>query len=247
MNLVANACDALARGGEVVVRTGGNADEVWLEVKDTGTGIPAEIRDRIFEPFFTTKGSGKGTGLGLAVVHGIVTNHRGRLELDSRPGEGATFRVVLPRAAASSPGRRETSGSIGRTLAPGHGRRVVLVEDEDGARRVLAELLALLGFAVDSAASAEEATKLLDAGPVHLLVTDYRLPAADGLWLAAEARRRCPSLPVIVMSGYAEEHVAPRGLEGQYRFLQKPFDPETLGENIRALLDHGETGLVRGS
>ncbi len=236
LNLAENGADAMPDGGPLAVRTGGDGESVWLEVEDSGGGVPEEIRARIFEPFFTTKGVEKGTGLGLAVVHGIASEHGGRVELVTAPGAGATFRVVLPRAAVAPAGApsRDTGEMPGR----GPGAHLLVVEDEDATRTSLGEVLAMLGYEVTAVASAEEVATLPAQAKYDLLLTDFRLPGASGADLARELRARWPALKVILMSGYtADEAVRQNVSSGAVRFLQKPFDMETLARELSAALE----------
>jgi PAS domain S-box-containing protein len=235
VNLVVNAADAMPAGGAVRLRTGRRGGEVWLEVEDTGHGIPDEILPRIFEPFFTSKGVGKGTGLGLAVVHGIVTSHHGTVEVRSRVGSGTTMRVVLPAAA---PVAAAAPAAPAREDAPrGHGERILVVEDEESARKALAEVLTMLGYVVAAAASAEEAGRLPSEPVFDLLLTDLILPGAHGGELARGLRDRWPALEVIVMSGYTDDEAMRDGISaGKVRFLQKPFDMAALAQEVAAAL-----------
>jgi len=237
MNLAVNATDAMPEGGTLTVRSGRRGDaDVWFSVSDTGHGIPEDIRDHIFEPFFTTKGDQSGTGLGLAVVHGIVTQHGGEVEVTSAVGAGTTFRVVLPRrlddAAASAPADNESA-----RLPQGDGERVLLVEDNDSVRRAFERLLVRLGYAVKAASSAEEADQLPAAEPFMLLLTDMVLPGMSGASLATRLRARWPALKVVFMSGYTEdEALRKRAADGEVRFLQKPVDLLTLAREVHDAL-----------
>ena len=239
MNLTLNASDAIPDRGQIVIRTGAvGLDEAWLSVEDSGRGIPEAIRERIFEPFFTTKDRGRGTGLGLSVVHGIVTRNGGRIEVESAVGKGSTFKVFLSRAGSGELSPREEAPATEPTLALGRGERVLIVEDEDGARESLRDILAFLGYDVAAVGSGEEAVKLPEARPFDLLLTDLMLPGAAGPQVAAELRQRWPALAVILMSGYTEDDVVRRGVTaGDVRFLQKPFDMDTLTREVRAALD----------
>lgn len=233
VNLVLNARDAMASGGRLTVRTLRQGDEVCLEVEDTGMGMSRELRERIFEPFFTTRE--QGTGLGLAVVHGIVTGHGGRIEVSTEEGRGSSFRVWLPLASpinrGEAAGGRETGGPSGL------GERVLLVEDDPGAREGLAGILRLLGYVVTEAASGEGAMEIPADPPFDVLLTDYMLPGSSGLEVAGALRERWPGLQVIVMSGYAEDQMDRTHLgQASVRFLQKPFDMATLARELRAAL-----------
>ena len=237
MNLAVNATDAMSDGGTLTVRSGRRGDgDVWFSLTDTGHGIPDDIRDHIFEPFFTTKGERRGTGLGLAVVHGIVTQHGGEVEVASVVGKGTTFRVLLPRRAeagepAAAPAAEATN------LPHGNGERVLLVEDNDSVRRAFERLLIRLGYEVTSAGSAEEADRLPVAAPFTLLLTDMVLPGMSGAGLATRLRERWPALKVIFMSGYTEDEVVRRkAAQGEVRFLQKPVDLGTLAREVRDAL-----------
>jgi PAS domain S-box-containing protein len=239
MNLTLNASDAMTLGGKVTIRTGAlDGERVWLTVEDTGTGIPETIRDRIFEPFFTTKGAGKGTGLGLSVVHGIVTQHGGSIEVESTRGEGSRFRIFLPAAHVQEGAVPDEPLVAGEPTA-GKGERILLVEDEDAAREGLREILLALGYEVIAAASGEEALALPAQPLFHVLLTDLMLPGISGSQLAPQLQERWPSLSVIMMSGYTQdESVRRRVAGGEARFLQKPFDIATLARELRvALMD----------
>ncbi|HQT95801.1 MAG TPA: PAS domain S-box protein, partial [Thermoanaerobaculaceae bacterium] len=239
MNLTLNASDAIVEGGRLLIRTGVvDRKEVWLSVEDTGRGIPEVIRERIFEPFFTTKDRGRGTGLGLSVVHGIVTRNGGRIEVESAVGRGSTFKVFLPWVGPGEFSPGEEAPATEPTLALGRSERVLIVEDEDGAREGLRDILALLGYDVTAVESGEEAEKLPEDRPFDLLLTDLMLPGAMGPEVAAGLRRRWPSLKVILMSGYTEDEAVRRGVtSGNVRFLQKPFGMDTLTREVRTALD----------
>jgi CheY-like chemotaxis protein len=236
MNLAVNGADAMPDGGTLTVRSGRDRDTVWFSVTDTGRGIAEDIRDRIFEPFFTTKGDASGTGLGLAVVHGIVTQHGGEVEVASEPGRGATFKVVLPRHAA--PGERASQPKTGLDALPaGAGQRVLLVEDNLAVRRAIERLLARLRYDVTAAGSAEEAEALAGSQPFALLLTDMVLPGRSGSTLANRLRARWPRLPVVLMSGYTEDEIArDQAAKGEVRFLQKPVDLATLAREVHDAL-----------
>lgn len=235
MNLVVNAQDAMPGGGTLTVRT--IAEEGWVgfEVEDTGVGIPPELRPKLFEPFFTTKPAGRGTGLGLSVVHGIVTAHGGHVEVISQVGQGSCFRIWLPSSPAS-----EAAVTTARTSAPpspqGQGQRLLLVEDEPLAREALASALTALGYEVTAVASAEEALGLSDLGSFAILLTDYGLPGITGLELAASLTSRVPQLKVVLMSGYGPELATINGrFQVAPQFLQKPFSLAELAATLAKL------------
>jgi len=240
LNLVVNAADAMPEGGVVEVCTGAADGSVWLAVRDTGCGIPPEIRHRIFEPYFTTKEMGRGTGIGLAVVHGIITALGGRVEVESEVGVGSTFTVILPKAVGRA---RTPSGEVASVAelaqaAAGGGEHILLVEDEEDIRTALAAVLRALGYRVTAAGSAGEAGLLDAAAAPDVLLTDLVLPDASGVDLAMSLVERWPHLAVIMMSGYtADEAVRLGAAAGLVRFLQKPFEIGRLAEEIRAALD----------
>ncbi len=239
MNLALNAADAMPAGGRLTIRSGREGQEwVWFAAEDTGTGIPVEIRDRIFEPFFTTKGKERGTGLGLSVVHGIVTQHRGEVELRDVAGGGASFHVRLPRAGAGRSPEIVPPAADPASAPGGHGERVLVVEDEEGARRGLVEILRMLSYDVVAVASGEEAGLLPREPGFDVLLTDLMLPGIAGSELARGLLERWPELKVILMSGYTEDEAVRRGaFAGRVRFLQKPFDVNTLAREVRAALE----------
>ncbi len=247
MNLAVNARDAMPRGGSltlslrnVVLRRGdpalppGRAPGMWvvLTAQDTGEGIAPDVLGRIFEPFFTTKGPGRGTGLGLSVVHGIVAQSGGFINVESPPGAGASFHVYLPAADDdASSGRESIVSTVG-----GH-ETVLLVEDEDIVRRVTTRLLRRHGYRVREAEGAARALELLDVG-VDLLLTDVVMPDTDGFSLGDEARRRQPGLRVLFTSGYTDDRVAPHGdTSSDVSFLPKPFTQALLLRKVREVLD----------
>lgn len=249
LNLVVNARDAI-RGREdglVTIRTA-NAQllhefEQWgvedapgayvrLDVSDNGMGMDRATQARIFDPFFTTKEAGKGTGLGLATVFGIVKQSGGYVWVDSKAGEGATFSLYLPRA-------RKAGRSTGpaRVIGGGGSERILLVEDEDSVRRLGRRVLELHGYRVIDAVDAVAALKLADENEIDLVLTDVMMPGMLGPALAAELRRRKPGLPVLFMSGHSAEIVRDGLLDPSTAFLAKPFTPAQLAEKVRETLD----------
>ncbi len=242
INLALNAGDAMPSGGTLTVRTGGGDDRVWLEVADTGSGIPPAIRDRIFDPFFTTKGAGRGTGLGLPVVLGIVAAHGGEVAVESEVGVGTTFRITLPAAAERGLAAPRVLARKADELPPGRGERILLVEDEAAARASLTEILGTLGYEVTAAAAAEDVVREGDDRRFDLLLTDVMLPGRSGVDLAEGLCARDPRLRVILMSGYTEEVLRQRAQCCRPRFLQKPFDIATLARSLREALDDEAAG-----
>ncbi len=255
MNLAVNARDAMPKGGQLIIeticvqfdaRTAGQSPQArvgefaCLAVSDTGTGISPEIQARIFEPFFTTKETGKGTGLGLATVFGIVQQHEGWVDVYSEVGRGTVFRVYLPRLAGDELAAAELPS---REIPQGRNETILLVEDEASLRSLEAGILAQLGYRVLEAPDAAIAMRLWQkhADEVELLFTDLVLPGAvNGKELAVELLQRKPTLKVIYASGYSVE-VAGRDLplEEGVNFVSKPFDLDQLAHVIRQRLDGG--------
>ncbi|RZO63015.1 MAG: response regulator [Sandaracinaceae bacterium] len=256
MNLAVNARDAMPSGGTLTVRvatvrrldpsvsvTGsmvGAGPTVVLEVRDSGVGMDPETAARIFEPFFTTKGQDKGTGLGLSTVHGIVRRAGGNVEVDTQPGRGTTFRVVLPVDAseeAPKTRRRSSSDSGSRLRAAG----VLVVEDEPLVRRTFCRALRHAKIRVIEAASAAEALRLLREDPtVALLLTDVSLPDSDGVALAEAALAERPELSVVYTSGHGSATLRELGIDpGRDRVIAKPFVPEEMVETVRRAMGGG--------
>ena len=262
VNLAVNARDAMADGGKLQVKTSNvtsdqaaqlsykgmpAADYVRIDVSDTGTGIPAEIIDKIFEPFFSTKEVGKGTGLGLSTVYGIVKQTGGFVYVDSKAGEGTSFRIFLPRhrpelEAAPEPqvtngAAREAAGEAPKPQADLTGQgTILLVEDEDGLRSLNARGLRSRGYSVIEAANGLEAMEALEKknGEVDLVVSDVVMPEMDGPTLLKEMRQRNPNLKIIFVSGYAEEAFDKSLPENeQFAFLAKPFALSALVAKVK--------------
>jgi two-component system, cell cycle sensor histidine kinase and response regulator CckA len=245
INLAANARDAMPEGGKLLLQSScedlpGGSDlspgsYVVLTVRDTGTGMDAETKGRLFEPFFTTKRLGKGTGLGLATVHGIVSQSGGAIRVDSSPARGTTFRIFLPRS--------DVAGSAGdRPAAEGRSggeETVILVEDEPGVLAVIKSALASYGYRPLAAGTPEAGLELVShhKWTARLLITDLVMPGMNGQELVSKAKQIAPELRFIYMSGYADDAIIERaGIEHGAAFLQKPFTPEQLNEKIRSVL-----------
>jgi len=247
-NLVVNARDAMAGAGTVTVATANVSressdgapagDYVLLTVRDTGTGMDAATQARIFEPFFTTKPTGRGTGLGLSTVYGIVRQHGGAIEVESRPGHGATFRLFFPRSADEPAGAAAPSSP--RAAARAHGT-ILVVEDEPALRALICRVLRLEGYDVLDFASPLEAESVLvlREGAIDLLLTDIVMPGMNGPELWRRVRGMRPSLSCLMMSGYSHDAVE-GGPEPGVQILHKPFSMHELVERVRALLaaDH---------
>ena len=237
MNLAVNARDAMPGGGTLTIETRAEGDHVCLAVTDTGVGIEPDALPHVFEPFYTTKPVGEGTGLGLASVHGAVTQSGGHVRVHSEPGRGTTFEVLLPatsETAADEPEPRERDDDLS-------GRGTLLVcEDEDGVRALVELVLADAGYRVLSAAHPNVALEqaAAEAGPIDALVTDVIMPDMPGPELARRLLAQRPGLRTLFVSGYAPETVRERGnLPPGSAFIEKPFDRETLLRTLRELLD----------
>jgi CheY-like chemotaxis protein len=195
-----------------------------------------EVQERLFEPFFTTKEMGKGTGLGLATVHGIVTQNGGRVLVESEPGQGTTFEIRFPRTLA-----KPAEAPRPAPAPPARGQETVLVvEDDPRVRAVTVRALRAAGHRVLVAASGGEAVALADQhdGPLHLVVTDVVMPGMSGRAVVDALRVRQPGLRALFVSGYPQEVISRRGvLEGGVEFLAKPFTPSTLVARVRSILD----------
>ena len=235
MNLVVNAADAMPGGGRLEVSSSlHQPGQAGLTVKDSGHGIPEEIQKRIFEPFFTTKPPGRGTGLGLSVVHGIVMKSGGTIEVESDGKSGTTFRIALPLTSAS--GQKASEGKE-NALREGAGERILVVEDEESAREGLRDILISLNYQVTAVRTAEEADRLAAGPPFALLLSDVVLPGMSGLDLVSRLTKRWPELKVILMSGYADSHSIASLPGNRIRnFLQKPFDMSTLANEVHTAL-----------
>ncbi|MBI3637108.1 MAG: GAF domain-containing protein [Candidatus Rokubacteria bacterium] len=251
MNLAVNARDAMPDGGRLAIRTmpvtltaetqaadGPMAVGRWvaLAVQDSGHGIDAEVRPHIFEPFFTTKEIGRGTGLGLATVYGIVQQHEGHITLDSGAGRGSTFTIFLPRVDELPPVRPAR-----REGTPTGTETILLVEDEPLVRAFAREILEAQGYQVLEAGGGHDAVQLATtaSGPIHLLVTDLVMPGLSGRAVAAAILRLHPALRTLFISGYTDDivgHVSE--LESDTNtFLEKPFTGQVLARKVRELLD----------
>jgi two-component system CheB/CheR fusion protein len=257
VNLALNARDAMPGGGRITLETA-NMDlaengsrrtldlpagsYVVFSVSDTGHGMDEKMMRRIFEPFFTTKEAGKGTGLGLATVYGIIKQNAGEIRVESEPGHGTTFRIYLPRV-------REDEQTE-RRLSPRGGVRqgsetILVVEDEDIVRRVVTNVLRKNGYTVLEARNGEEALKICEthSEPIQLLLTDVIMPGLDGRALATRLTNQRPAMSVLYTSGYPQEIITQHGnLEPDIAFIEKSFSPEALCRKVREVLDAPKKG-----
>jgi PAS domain S-box-containing protein len=252
MNLAVNARDAMSTGGTLTLEAAnveldaeyaqGHAEVtpgpyVVLSVTDTGIGMDAATRARLFEPFFTTKELGKGTGLGLATVYGIVKQSSGHIWVYSEPARGTVFKVYLPRIEAVTGERLRTSTEPRHTDG---GETILVAEDDDAVRAFIGTVLEGRGYRVIGAGTADEAieTASRHVGPIHLLLTDVVMPGLNGIELAKRIGEIAPGIKVIFMSGYTENTIVHHGvLDPAVSFLAKPFSPDALAGRVRADLD----------
>ena len=241
MNLAVNARDAMPDGGRLDISLSRRAataqsalGEVELMVRDTGVGMTDEVKSRIFEPFFTTKEVGKGSGLGLSIVYGLVEQCGGRVEVESAPGAGSTLRVLLPLIAQPEP------EPVAAPAVPsgGRGERVLLVEDEPLVRRLLEQLLARAGYQVTACADASQALAALErAQRFDLLVTDVVMAGVTGPELSRRIESVRGAMPTVFMSGHNEDDMFRRGeLPKHHRFMPKPFSPNEFLEVAHELI-----------
>ena len=251
MNLAVNARDAMPKGGRLTVETANVEHDpdyarereaaavrqfAMLAVSDTGCGMDEATKARIFEPFFTTKEPGKGTGLGLATVYGIVKQAGGFIWVYSEPGQGTSFKIYLPEVDATA----ERTTAVAGARAPRGTETVLLVEDAAAVRAVTKQVLERQGYVVLEAPDGEAALRLAQQhrGPIHLLLTDVVLPRVSGRELAERLTQVRPDMKVLYASGYTDDSVVRHGiLELGTAYLQKPFSPESLARKVRNVLD----------
>jgi len=261
-NLVVNARDAMPDGGTMIIETHGTElDEHFGEmdapgkpgeyaaivVSDTGTGMTAEVRERIFDPFYTTKDVGKGTGLGLATVHGIVEQSGGRVYVYSEPGKGTTFKVYFP-CTTDLGGESEEVRTPSAAVLSG-AESILLVEDDAAVRKVTASILSNAGYTVIEAADGSEALGICHdpAAVIDAVLTDMVMPVMDGPELARGVRVRRPGTPMVFMSGYSRTSIAAEALIANATFIEKPFGAEALLRTIREALDRARISSPVGA
>jgi two-component system, cell cycle sensor histidine kinase and response regulator CckA len=248
LNLAVNARDAMPAGGTLRYQTENETlpvtskfekitEGVLLTVSDTGSGIPPELLARIFEPFFTTKERGKGTGLGLAMVYGTVSQSGGRIEVDSAPGKGTTFKIYFPATdelVSVSPLENRVL-----PLKPAHGT-ILLVEDEPSLRELISDYLGIAGFTIITAVNGAEglAKAKSHKGPIHLVISDVIMPVMGGREMADQLKLSRPATPILFMSGYTDDAAIRRGVsEHRDHYLEKPFELNSLARKVSEVLN----------
>ena len=255
LNLAVNARDAMPEGGTLTIETrraiiaAGREDAatrgvppgdyVVFRVSDTGTGMDRETQAKIFEPFFTTKPLGEGTGLGLSTVYGIVQQSNGVITVESEPGGGHEIRIFLPRIAESARALRTDAAAAGTGRARPAGATVLLVEDDDGVRRLTRRVLEQYGFGAVEARTGAEALELLNREQprIDAVVSDVVMPGMSGRELVGRLAAPRPELPVVFLSGYTGDEVSEEvRAQPRQTFLQKPFSPDALAAALEELL-----------
>jgi len=262
LNLVVNARDAMPEGGQLTIETsnieidrsyaashpGGMepGPYVMLTVSDTGCGMDAKTQARIFEPFFTTKGQGKGTGLGLATVYGVVKQSGGFIWVYSEVGHGTTFKIHLPQVYSEA----ETAAAENNSSGTAAGTETILfVEDEESVRELVRDYLKATGYHVLEACDGIQALEVAAAhkGRIHMLITDVVMPRLSGREVATQIAAQRRDVKVLYISGYTDDSVFRHGvLEGGVAFLQKPFNLKALAQKVREVLDGRPAATVLG-
>ena len=220
---------------------------VLLTVSDSGAGMSEEVKRRIFEPFFTTKPVGKGTGLGLAMVHGIVSRSGGMIRVTSTMGKGTVFSIYLPQSEQSTDSNLESAAlrEINSKLKGGT-ETILLVEDDVTVRGLTSTILKHFGYNVIEAANGQAALEvfLKKSGQVHLVITDVVMPGMNGAVLVEQIQKIAPEVPVLMVSGYVGETATrEKLLDATVNFLQKPFEPNAFAAKVRELLDKSPSQL----
>jgi len=242
LNLAVNCRDAMSRGGKLTIQTANaiakeaGADQVMLAVSDTGCGMDAATQSRVFEPFFTTKESGRGTGLGLSIVFGIVKENGGKIELDTKLGEGTTFKIYLPSAEVAKPTAEARPAVEARTAS----EKILVVEDDAAVRQFICTILQDVGYRVVTARHGDHALEIFQQreDQFGLVITDLVMPHMSGPVLVEKLRCLSPGVRVLYTSGYADDAAARHGdLDPEIPFIRKPFSSESFLRTVREALD----------
>jgi len=258
MNLCLNARDAMPQGGQLVIETELVQVDVSysrfhpyvvpgcyavLSVSDTGLGMDEETRERIFEPFSTTKERGKGTGMGLATVYGIVKQHGGFIHVYSERGHGSLFRVYLPAMEGAVTEGAAQSADFSKAMNLRGTETILLAEDHDSIREMAGQSLVNFGYRVLAANDGEQAVRLCEEEKPSLAVLDVVMPHLGGPATATQLLARFPDLPILFTSGYSEYPRLAVSQTPASRYLQKPYSPTSLGRAIREILGHRQTQM----
>ncbi len=241
LNLAINGRDAMPEGGRLTIAVRhlpAPRERIEIAVTDTGSGMSKAVLARVFEPFYSTKPEGRGTGLGLPQVQGFIEQSHGAIEIESEEGRGTTVRLTLPRSAALAAGSERAEDNA--DAPPGHGERVLLLEDDEAVRRAVTDLVASLGYRVDAVGSTHEASALIERGESYdLLLSDVVMPGTPTPPdFARLARTLQPGLKVLFMSGYAENVIVHQGrIDADVHLIQKPYRKDQLAKELRRLLD----------
>ncbi len=251
MNLFINARDAMEGKGNIAIHLGLTAvaaecavcnkqvegDWVQLSIADTGSGVKREILSRIFDPFYSTKDVGRGTGLGLSVVSGIMRGHGGHILVETEAGKGATFRLLFPSVVAKA-ARIQTTDRPLTDPPRGHGERILVVDDELDLGEIIGEQLQSYGYRATVLANSREALELFEQKPndFALLITDQTMPEITGIELVRALRQVCPDMPAILNTGFSDDVDADGAVKMGVRYLEKPVDTESLILTVGELL-----------
>jgi CheY-like chemotaxis protein len=261
MNLAVNAREAMPQGGKLLIQTStATLDEAYaranpgtkpgnhvlMEVTDSGCGMSPDVVDHIFDPFFSTKEKGRGTGLGLSTVYGIIKQSGGNIWVESQPNRGSTFKICLPRADGSESGGPKPSALVSSDERKEH---ILVVEDEERLRRLMGRFLGRLGYRVTAAANGHEALALVEEKGLSpdLIISDVVMPKMSGKQMVDRLRQNRPDLKVLYMSGYTDDAIAKHGvLEPGTPLIEKPFTIEAMAQRIRQVIE-GDGGDVEAS
>jgi CheY-like chemotaxis protein len=256
VNLTVNARDAMPNGGKITITTSNHEQSgddpqprgldippgsyACLELADTGEGMTAEVRDHVFEPFYSTKGVGRGTGLGLATVYGIVKQANGYLRVDSKPGSGAVFSLYLPATSDPVETAEEQDATPYPVVGASRETTVLVVEDEPALRRLVTRILRGAGYSVLEAEDGKAAVSIAGrhTEPIHLLLSDLVMPGLTGQETARQITDRRPEIRVLFMSGYSDDaSLQRRSLSDEIELLEKPFSAQALLHEIERILE----------
>jgi CheY-like chemotaxis protein len=229
-NLIFNSVDAMPNGGTITARTSRAEEHVVLELIDTGTGMTEEVRTRCLEPFFSTKGD-NGTGLGLSMVFGVIRRHEGRLDIESRPGMGSTFRIAFPRQVKTFAAAADAASGTARPL------RVLVVDDEAVPRDVVTKYLSANGHEVVAVTAGPEALENFRRSAFDLVITDHAMPQMNGTQLAELIKAERPGQPVLMLTGFSDRNLSPDTIPPNVDLmLPKPTSQQELRNAITKLL-----------